>query len=263
MRWPVLFLAFFLYACAGEPEASVETPPAEPNALTTPTALIEAMRTRYDGKWYETLTFIQETIQYRQDGSIDTTTWYEAYTAPGKLRIDFAPIDQGNGLLFADDVRYTLQGGTATEQRPQVHPLLLLGFDVYHLPAAESTRKLESLGFDLSKMYETMWQDRATYVVGAESEAEKAPTFWIDKEHLYFIRMIRYIGPDSSNVQEVQFNNYQRLGGGWIAPQVLFTFDGQPTMKETYSAMRTGVALDTTLFAPDRWHATHWYTPAP
>ncbi|MCH8962754.1 MAG: hypothetical protein IH820_15915 [Bacteroidetes bacterium] len=65
--------------------------------------------------------------------------------------------------------------------------------------------------------------------------------------------MIRYVGPDTNTVQEVLFNNYERLGGGWIAPEVLFNFDEQRVMKESYREMRTGMALDTTLFNPDHW----------
>lgn len=258
MRWYVFLTLLGLAACASETEPAAEAvSPSEP-AFDTPAALIGAMRDRYDGRWYETLTFVQETIQYRPDGSADTSTWYEAYAAPGKLRIDFAPLDDGNGILFADDTRYTIQNGAVTDARAQVHPLLLLGFDVYHLPAEETTGKLETLGFDLSKMYETTWQDRPTYVVGADDAGAEVSTFWIDQEHLYFTRMIRYVGPDTSNVQEVQFNDYERLGGGWIAPEVLFDFDGQRVLQETYSEMQTGMALDTTLFNPDHWRATHW-----
>ena len=70
--------------------------------------------------------------------------------------------------------------------------------------------------------------------------------------------MRRYGGPDSSSVQDILFNKYKRLGGGWIAPEVLFDFDGQEVMKETYSDMQTGMSLDTTLFNPDHWRTTHW-----
>ena len=253
MQWYVLLMLLVLAACATEPEPAAEALSTDEPAFDSPRALIAAMRDRYDGQWYETLTFVQETIQYDQDGSTDTSTWYEAYAAPGKLRIDFGAPENGNGVLFADDMRYTVQNGEVTDARPQVHPLLLLGFDVYHLPAQETTNKLEALGFDLSKMHQATWQDRPAYVVGADHADDEVSTFWIDQEHLYFTRMIRYVGPDTSTVQEVLFNKYERLGGGWIAPEVLFNFDEQRVMKETYGEMRTGMALDTTLFNPDHW----------
>ncbi len=246
-------LLLLLAACAAEPQPAADAAASGPPEVTSPAALIGALRARYDGRWYKTLTFVQETIRYDAEGVADTATWHEAYAAPGRLRIDIAPLEDGNGILFAEDVRYTVQNGKVTATRPQIHPLLLLGFDVYHLPAEESLRKLDTLGFDLTKMYETTWQGRPTYVVGAEDEAEKASTFWIDRKRLVFVRMIRYVGPERSNVQEVRFDGYERLGGGWVAPKVRFTFDGQPVLEETYREMRADVPLDTALFNPNSW----------
>lgn len=107
-------------------------------------------------------------------------------------------------------------------------------------------------------MGETTWQGRPAYVVGAAREDEAVSRFWIDKEHLYFTRMIRYVGPEGANVQDVYFNNYERLGDGWIAPDVLFDFDGRRVLEETYREMRTGVDLDTTLFNPSPWRNDFW-----
>ncbi|MFQ5570393.1 MAG: hypothetical protein ACE5G0_12000 [Rhodothermales bacterium] len=252
--------SFLLLCCLFFAACTDGTEPASHDdvAIETPTALIEAMRERYRDDWYHTLTFVQETVRYRQDGSVDTATWYEAYAAPGKLRIDFAPLEDGNGMLFAGDSQYVFRDGEMINRQATVHPLLLLGFDVYHLPAEETVRKLDTLGFDLTKMHETMWQNRPTYVVGAEEGEEKAPQFWIDKEHLYFTRMLRPAGPDSS-ISEVQFNNYERQPAGWIAPEVVFHFDQNRVMLETYNEIRTGVDLDTTLFDPARWRTTHWH----
>jgi hypothetical protein len=35
--------------------------------ITTPRDLVEAMRARYDGKWYRTLTFVQNNTQYHAE----------------------------------------------------------------------------------------------------------------------------------------------------------------------------------------------------
>ncbi len=253
MRWSLMLLLFLPLACAPEAEPAAETASTDEQAIASPVALIAAMHDRYDGQWYETLTFVQETIQYDREGVADTATWYEAYAAPGKLRIDIGPLEDGNGILFADDMRYNIQNGDVTRSGPQINPLLLLGFDVYHLSPEETTWRLDTLGFDLTKMYETTWQNRPAYVVGATGDDEKVSTFWIDKERLYFTRMIRYVGPERLNMQDVRFNNYQRLGGGWLALEVLFDFNGQPVLKETYREMRTGVELDTMLFNPNHW----------
>ena len=56
--------------------------------------LITAMHKKYDGKWYKTLSFVQKTTNYKPDGTAEASTWYEAYGAPGKLRIDFTPLEK-------------------------------------------------------------------------------------------------------------------------------------------------------------------------
>ncbi len=259
MRWILMLLLFVSLACGRQDEPAAGTASTDEPAFDSPAALIAAMHDRYDGQWYETLTFVQETIQYNAEGVADTSTWYEAYAAPGKLRIDIAPLENGNGILFADDRRYNIQNGEVANSGPSIHPLLLLGFDVYHLPPEETIWRLDTLGFDLTKMYQTTWQDRPAYVIGAAHEDEEASAFWIDKEHLYFMRMVRYVGPEGDNVQEVQFNNYERHGGGWVAPEVIFDFDGQRVLDETYRDIRAGVDLDTMLFNPDHWRETRWW----
>lgn len=69
----------------------------------------------------------------------------------------------------------------------QIHPLMVLGFDVYHQPVAETVRKLEALKFDLAKVHQTTWEGRATRVVSANPGDSVSPQFWIDKERLHFV----------------------------------------------------------------------------
>src|SRR5207245_10368947 len=49
-------------------------------------ALLERMRAAYLGKWFKTVTFVQQTTQTRK-GVTDTSTWYEALKSPARLRI--------------------------------------------------------------------------------------------------------------------------------------------------------------------------------
>lgn len=227
--------------------------------ITTAQQLVEAMQARYAGKWYATLTFTQTSIQHKKDGTADTTLWYEALEMPGKLRIDFDPISEGNGFLFRADTAYSIQNGVVAQSGPQVHSLLLLGFDVYFLPVETSIKKLEGLGFDLTKFREAQWQGRPVYVVGADEGDETSPQFWIDRENLYFVRQIQPVGPGGKASQEVQFNKYERAGGGWVSPEVLFYINGNLAFEEHYSEMKTGMTFDAALFDPAAWRtAKHW-----
>jgi outer membrane lipoprotein-sorting protein len=232
---------------------------ANPGKVKTSEDLIREMQKKYAKSWYKTLTFVQRTTEYSADGTSKTTTWYEAFSAPGKLRIDFDPVKDGNGILFANYTLYSFKKGKQANSRPFVHPLLLLGFDVYFLPVEETINKLKGLKFDLSELREDVWQGKPVYVVGAKAGDLHSRQFWIDKKNLYFVRLIEPGTRDPSATQETQFNRYERVkGGGWVAAEVVFMVNGKPVVKEEYSDIRGGVALDEKLFDPQHFGDTHW-----
>jgi hypothetical protein len=232
-------------------------PPVRP-AITSAAALIAAMQGQYGSSWYKTATFVQKTTTVAADGTSKVATWYEALAVPGRLRIDFTPITDGNGVLFADGKTFSIKDGKVASSRPYVHPLMLLGFDIYKLPAAEVTAELVDLKFDLTKFHAETWQGRLAYVVGAEAGDLRSAQFWIDQEHLYFVRLLRPSGPNGAQTQETQFNKYQHLGGGWMAPEVIFKTDSRVVTTEEYSELRADVTLDPNLFNPDYWTNVHW-----
>ena len=216
-------------------------------------ALIRQMHDRYAGKWYRTLTFVQKTTH--EDGSIET--WYEALQFPGLLRIDIAPIDSSNVLLFRHDSIYVIRGGQNRPARPLVHPLMVLGFDVYFDPPETTIGKLKGLGFDLSTMREDTWQGRPVYVVGAAAGDTTSNQFWVDKERLVFVRSLQ--PGQGGAIMETQFNKYQRLGEGWVSPEVLFYRNGVIVTREEYSDMRGDVPLPASLF-DTKYAQPEWVT---
>ena len=221
-------------------------------------SVIRAAHGRYSATWYRSLSFVQKTIRYRPDGSSDTATWFEAYSAPTLLRIDVAPLSGGTMYLFAHDSQYVFQNDTLTSQRALVHPLLLLGFDLYALPPEETIRKLELLGFDMSIIRHDQWRGRPVVVVGAPGGDTTRAQFWMDTERLVFVRMVLSTG---GRTQDVTFDRYQKLDGGWIAPEVVITLDGRVVMRELYSDIRTGTVFDSGFFDPSAWRsAQHWHT---
>ena len=194
--------------------------------------LIAAMQKKYGKSWYKTATFVQETTNFQPDGTSKVETWYEAMTVPGSLRIDFTPTSEGNGILFTDGKIYVFKNGKVDTTRAFEHPLLILGFDIYRSPASEITAKLQALKFDLSQFREDTWQGRPVYVIGAKAGDLHSSQIWIDQENLYFVRMLRPGGKDGTQTQEIQFNKYQKLGGGWISPEVIFMVDGKVVTTE-------------------------------
>ena len=220
--------------------------------------LIVAMQKKYGKSWYKTATFVQETTNIQADGTSKVEIWYEAMSVPGSLRIDFTPTSGGNGILFTDGKIFVFKNGKVDSTRAFNHPLLILGFDIYRLLASEVSTKLQALKFDLSQFREDTWQGRPVYVVGAKAGDLHTPQFWIDQENLYFVRMLGPAGKDGTQTQETQFNKYQKLGGGWIAPEVIFMIDGKVVTIEKYSEIRGDVKLDPRLFDPQFWTTVHW-----
>src|SRR5258708_14942438 len=107
-----LALLVVVTACHGAaPPSTTSTPesPARGTARITSTdQLVDAMRDRYAGKWYRTLTFVQKTTFFRPDGTSRVETWYEAAAFPGRLRIDLDDPSRGNGVVYRGDSVYTL-----------------------------------------------------------------------------------------------------------------------------------------------------------
>jgi hypothetical protein len=216
--------------------------------------LVSMMRERYFGKWYRTLTFTQKTTL--PDGKIEI--WYEALELPGKLRIDIAPLDSGRTLLFRNDSLYVFEQKKLKTSRQLVHPLMVLGFDVYQAPVAETVRKLKYLKFDLRKVHQTTWRGRPTYVVGAEAGDTTSPQFWIDSERLYFVRSLEPSEKDPSVINETIFDKYVPLGGGWLELEVLFLANGKQQVKEEYIDPKANVKLNPGIFDPSPWRAPGW-----
>jgi hypothetical protein len=119
---------------------------------------------------YRTLTFTQKTTL--PDGTVET--WYEALELPGKLRIDIAPLDSMKTILFRNDSVYQFDQGKLKEAKPLVHPLMVLGFDVYGAPVAETVQKLKNLKYDLSKLHQTTSLGRPTLSWGRKRATRPA-----------------------------------------------------------------------------------------
>jgi hypothetical protein len=228
--------------------------------ITDGRQLLRAMHDRYGGKWYRTVVFVQDNIHYRPDGSIEgRSQWDHYFSLPGKLRIDFAPAADGNGILLANDTQYVFQGGKLQSKSPRVLSLLLLAFDAYLLPPDTTIARIARLQFDLSRLRMDQWQGRAVYVVGAAGALDTTSRqFWVDRERLYPVRVIDPADPAAQPgttvpVRDVHFNKYRRLGDGWIAPEVVIHLNGKVQRFEEYRDPRADVEVDPRLFDPGQW----------
>ena len=219
-------------------------------------SVIIAMHDRYAGEWYQTLSFEQQTIRYDTAGNIiSEEIWYEALELPDKLTIKFNDQQGGDGMMIRNDSLYVFKEGELANTRPMLHPLLILGFSVYTQPVEKTLADLKSLGIDFTKFHKRLYNGKKVYVVGALEGDETSNQFWIQKENMLFVRLIQNYGPD--RIQDIRFNNYQPLAGGWIAPEVLFYGNGKLRLKEVYKNIHTPeLGLDVfnpNLFSQSRW----------
>lgn len=223
---------------------------------TTPRGVMEAMRSRYDGKWYRTLTFVQNNTAYHPDGTVEHSVWREWLMAPGKLRIEFQPADSGNGMLFAADSQFAFAKDSMTMARAFVHPLLVLGFDVYAQPVDRTIALLTQRRIDMSVLSETTWEGRAVWVIGAKAGDLHSRQFWVDKERLVFVRLLGPAGQDTSKTSDTRFNKYAPLAGGWVSAEVEFLVDGQRQFLEEYVDIQANVPMPAALWDARQWKAT-------
>ncbi|MBZ5538753.1 MAG: hypothetical protein LAO31_22635 [Acidobacteriia bacterium] len=216
-------------------------------------ALLAAMYARYKGSWYDTVTFTQKSTTYNPDGTTKIETWYEAAMLPGKLLINFGPLENRNGVLLVDGTLTSFQNGKVSATRPLVNLLLVLGFDVYRQRPEITIHLLKQQGIDLTKLHEENWEGQPVYVVGAVKGDLKSKQFWVEKNRLLFVRLIEPSAADPKKIEDIRFADYRRLTAGWIAARVEVHVDGRMVFTEEYSDIKPNVKLDPALFDPKQF----------
>ena len=223
-------------------------PPMPADSIRSGQDLVRAMHAKYAGSWYRTLSFVQRVIR----PGAPEAEWWEAMKVPGQLRIDVSPVDSGTTFVYRADSVFRFDHRQLASAAPGTNILLVLGFDVYGQPTERTIEVLESQHMDLSRIRTDTWQGRPAWVVGGDGNE-----FWVDRDRLLFVRVIETA--PSGVVSDIRFNNYQRLGGGWIAPEVVFLRDGKEFMREVYRDMKANPpGVDDQLFAVPPWHRPAW-----
>lgn len=261
MRSAVRAVALVCLAAACASNRLLEVPAQSGITRPAPATGEDVLRRMHEthvSTWYRTLTFTQKTAF--ADGRVET--WYHAMALPGRLRIDVAPVRSGVTRILRNDSMYAFQRGTRERAVPLTHPLLVLGFDVFADSIERTVDRVRGFRIDLSKLDQGTWQGRPAWIIGAQAGDSSSPQIWIDTERLVFVRLIerRAAEPESgeSALVETQFNRYQRLAGGWIAPEVVFKVNGALRLTETYGDIRADVALDPRTFDVDEYRTPEW-----
>jgi hypothetical protein len=223
-------------------------------------AILERMRKTYDGKWYNTLTFIQRTIIERPGAKADTTIWYETVMG-SRLRIDVGSPSSGTGMLYTADTTYVVRAGVLARTVPSGNPFLPLIMGVYLQPVTQTARELGAFGVDVSKATVGSWEGRRVDIVGASSTADTTSAqFWVDDLNL----VVRVLGTlKGMGNADVRIGGYERVGPAWLGTKVSIIQSGR-TQVEEYSDWKAGVTISPELFDLTKWTtAPHWAPKKP
>jgi hypothetical protein len=245
MKRRLAVIALLVLPCVAE--AQTDVPPGY--------AAVERMRRAYEGKWYNTLTFVQLTIIERPNTKPDTTIWYETVQG-SRLRIDIGDPALGNGMLYTPDSTVIVRNGAVARAVPSGNPFLPLIMGVYLQPAAQTAKELEAFGFDLSRTTTGTWEGRPVTIVGAASTSDTTSAqFWVDDRQL----VVRVWGTvRGMGAADVRIGAYERIGAAWLGTRVSIIQAGR-TQVEVYQDWKTGINLSPKFFDLNDWKgAPHW-----
>jgi len=259
-----LLIAILLVSACGRSPASVSPHPAVPQSRRTDPVngsdVVRAMHDRYASVWYKTLSFSQTTTITLPNGGTLVQQWLEAGKFPGRLRIDTDTAGR-SGVIYSGDSVYRFVNGKLAASSADRNELLILGFDVYTQPTAQSIEVLKSRGVDMSKLSRSTWEGRPVFVVGAASGDSTSKQFWIDAERLLFLRLLETATTANGPIRrEYRFLKYVPHGNAWVSEEVVGLRDGKPSLHEVYANVQVDVPLDDATFDPMQYATfVPWY----
>ena len=225
--------------------------------------VLQRMHDAYAGKWYRTLTFVQKTTRFQNDGKPVVSTWFESleHAGPGatRLRIDIGDPSMGTGMLYTADSTTRIRDGRIASAQAGGNEFLPMIEGVYMQPVSRTMTELEATGIDMQRVTKGEWRKRPVWIVGTTSPADtSSPQFWIDVARNVVVRMIIVPAPNAGPM-DIHLDGYVPLAGGWLATKIAMHANGKPVQTEEYSDWKANVDLPKALFDPATWTtAPHW-----
>lgn len=220
--------------------------------------LVKTMQQKYQGKWFDEFTFVQETIRFEADGTErDRRIWYEAIQYPDKFRIDYGAIEEGNASLFRNDSIYRFRNRELEQAAINPQQFLLMKGGLYHFPVSEVIAKLKDYGYNVEQFRATRFRGKKVYVLGAADGDLKSPQFWLDAKRFFLVRRISALS--NGKILDVHYDDHIKSNGGWVEQTVKFYLDDQYLQLENYKDIDTAPQLNPGVFDPRLFGEVHWY----
>jgi hypothetical protein len=231
-------------------EAQLPPPPALASDAPGLEVLREVHR-RYAATRFRTLTFTQKTTF--PDGRVEW--WYEAEAIPGRARVDVAPLANRNMQIYRSDSAYVFRSGELASRSQGLAATMWVLMDMYAIPPEETAAHLGRRGFDFTKVHEREHNGRPVIVVGALADDTTSAQFWLDREHLYAVRLTTTRGGH----RVTEFGRHIFMGGGWVEQEIrVYGTDHRLSLLEEYFDTRVNVDLPANLFDGDMYRVPPW-----
>jgi hypothetical protein len=213
--------------------------------------VLASMHDRWQGKWFRTFTFVQRTTFPDRPAQ----TWYETIENPGRLRIDFGPVDSMNTAIIKNDSVYPFKHGQPAGGHPYPNTLGLVLSDVYAQPVAETAAQLERHGVDLSKLRADTLRGQRVWVIGAAAGDSTSPQLWVDQQRLLLVRIHQVGASGKTLVGDV----LRRASGAIpVETEMVFKENGKEVQREEYTQLTFDAPLDPWAFETAEWKRPRW-----
>lgn len=224
--------------------------------INTGRDVLNMMYLRNNKSLYRYMTFDQQSIFYKEEMVLKVEKWSEAIYFPGKLTIKINGFDSGKGMMFVSDSMYVYENNEIKSRTYKIHDLLLLCFDLYFQEPEKSFKIAAELGYDIQSMYTAKYMTRDAYVIGVKDSTQKKNQFWIDKERLTLLRVIKY--EKDGTVNETVFENFVQMHNLWVALQVRFIKNNLTWLVEKYNNVKFSSNFDDNVFVPQKFKEAKW-----
>lgn len=201
-------------------------------------------------------TFLQETIIF-ENGTSDTSIWYEAISFPNQFRIDFKEPLGGNTHLFVTDTLHVFRDGEKMGKLFQPHEFLLIEGGIFSLEIDEVMSKLAEMNLDTNSFHLNKIGDQKALVIGSADGDLDKPQIWISKDHGKIMKSIGEL--NDGRLYEAQIMTFGDVGGYQIPLKIHFLLDGELIQTERYFEVDIAPEIPDDFFTTEKLSKEHWY----
>ena len=221
--------------------------------ITDSVSLFKAMKKRYDEKWFQNFTFKQHTISFDENEvKTDSIVWIESVSYPYHFRID-RDISRDNYTIYKNDSTYNFKNDTLVNLSNRAAAHLVFKGGLYFISVDEVINKLQKYGYNTSVFKKDSFMEQPVYVIGNSNNQ-----IWLHANKFYCMRRI-YTTANKKRVNVV-YDNFKKLGKGYVEQKVTFYVDGIKRLEEFYFDIKIKKNFDKKIYdvkTNNKWYLNY------